>query len=238
MIDTLLQNERFRRIVPPLAAVLLIVLFVSLGFWQLDRAGEKRALNELFEQASEHVPLADVSGERLYEPFFAQGRFLDGRQILIENMVMNGRLGYHVIAPFEYAVSEPLLLVNRGWIEKPLDPRAVPAIDIEVAERTVRGMVGRLPRVGIRSGEAFADAGDWPKLAVFPTTDDVSRELDHEVLPFVMLLGPGEAEGYLRDWRPQEMSPMQHLGYAVQWFGLALTVLVIFAWNLRRRRRR
>lgn len=238
MIDKLIQNETFRRLTPPVAAVLLILAFVSLGMWQLDRAGEKRAVGELFESTAAHVPLDDVSGGVPYEPFLAGGRYLADRQVLIENMVMRGRLGYYVITPFEYAVSEPLLLINRGWIERRSADTELPAIDLQQAQNTVKGKVGRLPRVGIRTGEAFAASGAWPQTAVFPTAEDFAAVLDRDVLPFIMLLDPGEANGYLRDWRPREMGPMRHMGYAVQWFGLATTVLVILVWNLRRRRRR
>ena len=41
VIESILKNDLFRRYFPPFAGVLFIALFVSLGFWQLDRAAQK-----------------------------------------------------------------------------------------------------------------------------------------------------------------------------------------------------
>src|SRR5690606_41304459 len=45
--------------------------------------------------------------------------------------------------------------------------------------------------------------------------------------PRVLKLDPGLPLGFARDLDvlPNTLSPQQHLGYAVQWFGLALAVL-------------
>ena len=42
------------------------------------------------------------------------------------------------------------------------------------------------------------------------------------------LLDAGEPEGYLRQWQAPGFPPLRHIGYAVQWFGLALTLFVIY----------
>ena len=39
---------------------------------------------------------------------------------------------------------------------------------------------------------------------------------------------------FVRDWRPAVMGPGKHLSYAVQWFGLAIALIVIFIVNLKR----
>jgi surfeit locus 1 family protein len=51
----------------------------------------------------------------------------------------------------------------------------------------------------------------------------------------LVLLDPGEPDGYVRNWSAPGFPPMRHLGYAVQWFALALTLAVIYVvTNLRR----
>ena len=74
------------------------------------------------------------------------------RQVLIDNIVQNGRPGYFVITPFKPNTVDPLLLVNRGWVAKS-GPRNVD-IDVELDSgfKTIRGLVGHLPRVAIRPG--------------------------------------------------------------------------------------
>ncbi len=46
-----------------------------------------------------------------------------------------------------------------------------------------------------------------------------------------------EPDGYVRTWSPPGFPPMRHIGYAVQWFALALALLVIYlVTNLRQGR--
>jgi len=150
--------------------------------------------------------------------------------------VQDGRQGYFVITPFQPDSGHPLLLVNRGWLEKVAD--LPPMIAVRQEPRGLRGLVGRLPRVGIRPGEAFAGADGWPAVAVYPDLAEVSAQLGESLLPIVLLLAPDEADGFVRRWQPEQSGPMMHYGYAFQWFAMATAILVILFVNLRKRRRR
>jgi surfeit locus 1 family protein len=163
------------------------------------------------------------------------GRYDGQRQVLIDNMFLDGRNGYYVLTAFRYAAGQPLLIVNRGWVARPAAGRPEPDISVGNAERTIRGRVGNLPRVGIRSGGPFEGGAGWPKKAFYPTLDDLSAELGEELLPFILLLGPEDADGYIRHWQPRDSGPMMHYGYAFQWFAMAAAVFGMLLWQLRKR---
>jgi len=235
VIEDILKNKSFRRFFPPAVGIVLLGLFVALGMWQLDRASQKEALLEQFAEITAYMPLNGQLPERPFQPIEARGRFLDDKQVLIENIVRNGRVGYFVITPFEQPGEDLLLLVNRGWLARSdeEDRRTLTAVGDTV--RTIRGRAGRLPRVGIRAGEGFAGATDWPKSATYPILEEVAAELQADLSPFVMLLDPGAADGFERQWQPQQSGPMTNYGYAFQWFAMAVAVLAIMVWRLRRR---
>jgi surfeit locus 1 family protein len=44
----------------------------------------------------------------------------------------------------------------------------------------------------------------------------------------LVLLDAGAADGYLREWRPAGFAPERHVGYALQWYALALTLVVAY----------
>ena len=75
-------------------------------------------------------------------------------------------------------------------------------------------------------------------VANFPTHDEIAgllHEREWTRAANVLLLDPGEPDGYLRQWQAPGFPPMRHLAYAVQWFGLALTLAVIYVvTNVRR----
>lgn len=233
--DELIESEQFRRLFAPVATVLLVALFVSLGVWQLDRAAQKNRTRALFEDDAPYTRVTGVMPVTEFQLLEAQGRYLGERQVLIDNMIVDGRIGSYAITPFRYAPDEPLLIVNRGWIPRAAGDSSRPGLGVAGDARVIRGRAGFLPKVGIRSREAFQAGDDWPKSASYPTLDELSVELGEELLPFVLLLGPEADEGFLRHWQPRESGPMMHYGYALQWFAMAAAVAGFFAWRLRKK---
>ena len=223
------------RLLPPFAALALVVLFTSLGVWQLDRAEQKRALEASFETPGATLEVTANAEPALYQHIRATGRFIDERQFLIGNIVQDGRLGFYVITPLELAAGGPLLLVNRGWVVRPADGR-LPDVAMTDEQGTIEGRAGQLPRVGIRPGTALEAGGGWPRLATYPTVDELAKALQRPVLPFVLLADPDPASGYVRRWEPQHMSPARHIGYAFHWFALAVAVVAITIVVYRRKR--
>ena len=228
------QRRLLTRIVPPIAGILFAALFMRLGFWQLDRANEKVALQEAFDNPGSYQQVDERSEPLYFTNLQVQGNYLPDQQILIDNIVRNGRLGYYVLSPVEFAQGEPLLLVNRGWIEKGTSAKPDFALDEEFA--VLRGRAGRLPRVGIRPGEAFEGSQEWPRVGVWPTYDEIATQLERPVLTFVLLLDAEESGGFERQWEPPQNSPSTHYGYAFQWFAMAAAIIAILGWQLRKRR--
>jgi len=207
-----------------------VALFIILGFWQLDRAEQKRALEQAFADTGRYVTVDAETVYEPYQPLTASGRYLLKREFLLDNVILDGRLGYYLVTPFEYESGKPLLLVNRGWAPKTAgsEPAGISAAAPDEGVTTVRGRAGQLPRVGIRAGEAFAySAGEWPRIANWPTIDELSASLGRDVLPFVLLADPEPGTTLIRRWQPQQAGPMRHIGYAFQWFALALAVVVV-----------
>ncbi len=218
---------------PPVAGLALIALFATLSLWQLDRAAEKEALLELFDAGTTPRALDPDTTPALYQPLVVEGRYLGERQVLIDNIVRDGRIGWYVVTPFETTYG--LLLVNRGWVAKQPGSDALPAIGVGGDTRRIVARAGRLPRVALRPGKALGDDAGWPRIAVYPELADLERALGRELDEPVLLLAEGEPDGFGRDWRPPGRGPSTNYGYAFQWAALALTVAVILVWQLRKR---
>lgn len=236
MFETIVNDPRFRRWFPPIGAIGVIALFVSLGAWQLDRAVEKNRIQGLFSSDLPYSYLEDAAQLEEFSNIQANGRYDGERQVLVDNMIVDGRIGYFILTPFQPVSSQHWLMVNRGWVARPATGQPDLDINIDNTSRTLRGRIGFLPRVGIRTREVFADTGDWPKKALYPTLAELSSELGEELLPFVLLLSPAEENGFVRRWLPTESGSMMHYGYAFQWFAMAVAVLGLLFWQLRKRR--
>lgn len=226
-------SKRFGGIIPVLAALVVFILFVSLGRWQLNRADEKERLFEGFDIATESVvqrgPVNDEAARRDRFARLAVYGSYDDRQFLLDNMVSNGRVGYQVLTPLRLPGEARLLLVNRGWIPINPDRRILPRPDVDLEDREVTGRIGRLPVAGFRAGPGLlGDETGWPRRAQFPTREELEAELGSAVFDYVLLLDPDQPDGYLREWRPTVMNPDRHRAYSLQWFAMAATVVILF----------
>lgn len=208
-----------------LLAIAGMALFASLGRWQLHRAEEKRELFEAFAAGSATVAELPPGLEPVerYRRVVASGRYDTSRQFLLDNMTREGTPGLHVLTPLLRGDGS-VVIVDRGFIPASGDRRVLPELPASDEPRRVSGRMDRLPRPAVEL-EAPPSSG-WPRLVSFPTADDLSAALDAPVHPQVLLLDADQPDGYLRDWQPPGMTPDQHVGYAVQWFGLAAAVFV------------
>ena len=224
---------------PYAIGALLVVQFMALSVWQISRGLEKKAERDAYEGGTAATMFRDGIEVRSFQPIRAEGRYLGERQFLFDNIIINSRYGFYVVSALEIDPDEPLLMVNRGWIQKDSpnpDPGAL-AETIQVADgmTTVSGRVGSFPKPGMRMGEAIVSRDSWPQVAVFPTAEDVAASLGREVQPFLLLLDPEAEHGYLRHWVPEEMGPGKHFGYALQWFAMGAVLAGLLLWNYRKR---
>lgn len=220
---------------PYALGALLVVQFAGLGVWQVGRALDKQADRRAFDEQSGFRPFVDGMSVRPYQKLSAEGRYDAAHQFLLDNIILESRYGHYVLTPLVYNETEPVLLVNRGWIERSsgdIDPAAIAVPDSRL---TVRGRVGSLPRAGYRMAEAITETIGWPRHAVYPTLDELAAELGRPVQPFVLLMDPAEAHGLIRHWTPEEMGPARHYAYALQWFAMGAVLAGLLLWNFRKR---
>lgn len=213
------------------ATVAALTGFAGLGFWQLDRAAEKRAL--LAEYANGQrtmVALAAASAAILprYQRVTADGRFDATRQVLLDNMPSGtGAPGYQVLTPF-LLDGGGIVLVNRGWIPLGRNRNELPALDVGEESRRIEGMMDRLPVPGMRLAAVEA-AASWPRVLNFPEYGELAEIYGAQLIEPVLLLDPKDADGFARDWSARVgIGPLRHVGYAIQWFALGVALIVIF----------
>jgi surfeit locus 1 family protein len=222
-----------------LLTIVLIALLISLGRWQLRRADEKRLLFDSFAAGTDVTRPIDLGTPRLprYQHIEASGHYDQARQILIDNMINADRAGYFVITPFALT-GGGWVLVNRGWVPLGASRAVRPTIPVTSDTRRLRGRADNLPSPGIQMGTRATLAPPYPVVAAFPNHAELARLLGESSwtkAADLVLLDPAEPDGYVRSWAPPGFPPMRHIGYAVQWFALALTLLVIYVvTNLRR----
>ena len=213
--------------------LVMLVVLLSLGRWQLRRADEKRALFDAFDKGTDStLPIgSETPALPRYQHVEASGRYDETRQLLIDNMTnAAGQAGYFVLTPFALT-GGGWLLVNRGWVPVGTSRNERPVIAVSGAERHIRGRTNQLPSPGIHMGQAAPLQPPFPVVANFPSHADIEHlvpEASWIRAADVVQLDADQPDGYVRQWQAPGMPPLRHIGYAVQWFGLALALVVIY----------
>jgi len=226
---------------PTLAMLLLCALFLRLGWWQWGRAEYKR--NLLTEYAAQIVrpPLrlaqvgaAALAGLPPNRRVQIQGRYDGEHQLLLEDMIRDGVVGYEVLTPFQTADGSELL-VDRGWVAVDARSGRPPAVEVADVPRRITAALGKLPVAGLRLGRPAAPSAAWPKIMFYPQAAELAAVYGPKLLPHVLLLDPAEPDGYRRETQLDVgFPPERHLAYAFQWLALAVAVFIVWLWvNLR-----
>lgn len=223
-------------------ALVVAVVFSGLGFWQLQRMQQKQAL---LDQVPPSRDAAMTVAQAMQAPPVLhwvrdQLQFLPG-SILLDNQLREGRPGVKVYQPARAAGGQ-VLLVDLGWLPVAAD-RRMPVITPQQGTQVLEGLWAAPPSAGLALGPAVAggaQAQTWLATRIELPAIATTLALPAGTLaPAVLRLDPALPLGYERDLEllPNTLPPSRHLGYAVQWFGMALAVLVI-AGVLQWRRRR
>ena len=238
------RRSRARTAIVHAAFVLVSLLFLSLGIWQLNRAEEKRTMLALESEASNSAALSinavldDVDGAaRSYARVTINGVWQPEKQLLWDNRVLAGKAGYEVITPL-LTDSGITILVNRGWVgvgpSRTQLPDVTKGLDDEVPVSFL-GVVSQ-PSKGLASGPAVESSDTWPKRVQYLDYAAFNETFGNEFVPALIqgrLAGePVTQEWHLAgNWQPTEsFGPSRHLGYAVQWFALLVTLVFLYLW--------
>jgi surfeit locus 1 family protein len=213
---------------PTLGAALFIALTLSLGRWQVNRAHEKEGRQALLDARMRETPVLLTGSVPSAEPLLyrrarAAGQWLPEGQVFIDNQVVDGRAGYHVVTPLRLEGRDESVLVNRGWIARsaayPKPPQApVPAGRVEVA-----GMAALPPKRFLEFSADPQGGNVWQNLSVERYRERTGRA----ILPVVLLADPA-SPGLVAVRESPDAGVARHREYSLTWFSLAATAFVLW----------
>jgi len=212
-----------------LLTIFAIFLFVRLGFWQLERAQEKKQMLAAMSQFAKLSPIDWSMNDKLpvqYQQIKINGNYLP-HVLLLDNQHHNHNFGYDVISLL-HTNNGKIILVDRGWVAGDITRRIYPQIKNPKGNISISGSVYYPSTKNWVLGQAIEEKTN--DLAIIESLDTklLGQFLHKSVYPFIIRLNRDNAYGYLREWAIVSMSPNRHYAYAFQWVVIAIAVLVIF----------
>jgi len=231
------------RVLLPLAAIGMAALTASLGFWQLDRARQKDAIEASVQSRGQQAPLAaaELTGEaeQVHRLAEIEGRWLPHSTVFLENRPMAGRAGFIVLTALALPDGRTVL-VQRGWQARDLRDRTLtqPVPTPDTPPVRLRARVAPPPsRLMDFEGGAQGPIRQNVELAAYASEFGLPALLPISLQQLQPALGCVNGactepldDGLMRAWTVVGSSADKNRGYAVQWFSLSALVLGLFIW--------
>lgn len=215
---------------------LFIAVFLRLGFWQLGRAEEKKQMLAVQANFAQKAPIVWKAGEakpEQYQQLQVVGNYLP-QILLFDNQHYQHQFGYHVLNPLQLN-DKQVLLIDRGWVAGDINRQLLPEITVPTETQTLTGYA-YYPSDNWVLGPAYEEKKNNVTIIERIDTKLIGQFLHKSVYPFIIRLDKDNAQGYVREWSIVAMPAERHYAYALQWFAMALVILILFiALNLKKK---
>ncbi|WP_321335595.1 SURF1 family protein [Breoghania sp.] len=242
------RNERRKLgagfIVPGVLLVAIVGILVSLGNWQMRRLSWKLDLIDKVDSRLNAEPAdppgpenwANIDADAIaYRQVRMSGRYLPGEFHVFTSLSdpkgRYGGPGYWVMTPFRTSAGW-IVFVNRGFVPQDLKAASSrPGSEAPQGDLTLGGTVRQAEPEGTGpSFEAEPEKNIWYRRdpAQLALAGGLARV---DVAPYTVDLnaGSGSPNGLPQAGETKVSFKNPHLGYAMTWYGLALSAIGVFA---------
>ena len=218
-----------RFLIPAFLIIATIAFLVSLGLWQLERADQKRTIEAAILNANTGPVELIANGRELLDKEYydvrLQGNYLSDKQFIYDNQIVDQVSGYYVLTPFILTDQLGVILVNRGFIPWNGQREKLADIAVDSVSREIKVQVSSpIKRMELKATDVSRQFPVLIQAIDFDVLEEVSKL---KFVKVVGLLDPSSSDGYVRKWEPYTGSIEKHIGYAIQWFLMALVLAII-----------
>ncbi|MDA7544957.1 SURF1 family protein [Candidatus Pelagibacter sp.] len=202
----------------------IILVLLSLGFWQLYRLNWKLNLISEIENSLKNDPVElSKSDKKNYLRIKTSGQIDFDKQIYLYNLNKSGKPGFEVINPI--LIGNENYLINRGWIS--FDQKDQSEINF-VNEDKIIGTLKLQTKASTFKPENDTEKNYWFTL----NRDDVFKYTGKNFSNFIIYLN-----GDYKTPEPKVITANisnNHKKYAITWFSMAISILLIYLYFRRK----
>jgi len=219
------------RLVPVVLILFVMAVTIRLGFWQLDRAHQREALQAKIERAEHATPVAvgatPIALEDInFHSVRATGTFRPDLVVYLDNRPYNDQPGFYVVMPLQLQ-GGGYVLVNRGWLPRNFaDRTAIAPYNTPTGVVTVEGIARADATRAFDLG--VDDSAPHQKIRQNLDVASYATETGLALQPFVIQqtgFVPTAKDGLVRDWTMPTLDIQRNYGYMLQWWGMAAAAL-------------
>lgn len=213
-----------------LFVVVFLPVFVSLGVWQLNRAEQKAQLQAIIEAGRQVQLLAKGESPQLYQQVQLTGRMDNRHQWLLDNRTYQGRVGYEVWVPL--ITDDGWYLASAGWVAAMTRRQQLPQLILPNVRRPWLAQARPLSRSVVLADSETVRY--WPQVIQSINPALMAEQLGRSAPLGLLQLSTGQTGVGPVIWTPIVMTAERHRGYAIQWFAMAVALLLMYLYAGRR----
>ena len=198
--------------------IFFILVFISLGSWQIIRLNWKNNLILEIENSLKNPPVElSKANQENYLKIKTSGLIDFDKQIYLNNLNDNGTPGFEVINPI--LVNNENYLINRGWI--PFEKKNSKEINF-FDENNIIGTLKLQGKKNIFKPENDIKENYWFSL----NREDITKFTGKEFSKYLIYL-----DGNYQSPKPKKITANisnNHKKYAITWFSLAISILLLY----------
>ena len=196
----------------------IILVLLSLGFWQLYRLSWKLDLINQIENSLKVDPVEFQNVEKKnYLRIKTSGQIDFEKQIYLYNLNESGKPGFEVVSPIKIGKED--YLINRGWIS--FDKKNKPEINI-IDQKNIIGTLMLQSKSSSFKPKNEIDKNYWFTL----DREDILKFTGRNFSKYIIYLN-----GNYENPRPKVITAKisnNHKKYAITWFSMAISILLIY----------
>jgi len=196
----------------------IILVLLSLGFWQLYRLSWKLDLINQIENSLKVEPIELQNVEKKnYLRIKTSGQIDFEKQIYLYNLNESGKPGFEVVNPIKIGKED--YLINRGWIS--FDKKNKPEINI-IDQKNIIGTLMLQSKSSSFKPKNEIDKNYWFTL----DREDILKFTGRNFSKYIIYLN-----GSYENPRPKLITAKisnNHKKYAITWFSMAISILLIY----------
>ena len=209
--------------------IFFLPILLYLGYWQISRGFEKKAIWEAYSINKTLPPIQEKElslykiEDLFYRSVVIQGSYIND-SFLLDNRVYRSKKGYEIFTPFK-SEDQAVYLVNRGWTNNYRDhPFKAPE-----GKHLIEGIISPFDKYGLNLSETEIEES-FPVVVQELTHSSASKLLGNNlsIEKIVIQLSAASKGAFEPIWGPTELKAPRHWGYAAQWLGLALVLVILY----------
>lgn len=217
---------------PALVTLTAFLILCKLGFWQLQRAEEKRQFLQAFETQGkvEFSAVVDASQTGSLDVFNGRQTTIAGEVLMpyvffVDNKIHQGSVGYSLLAPVQVTGTDHVVIVDFGWLKAPRSRQQLPKVSLP-KKIAITGQL-KTQQLEQFSLQQQPLNQNWPQRIQSPHSA-LELSVNGQLLPLILYAPSNTLAGMPQTYRAVVMPPEKHHAYALQWFLLALASILVF----------